>query len=73
MFSHSKCHFEKNVESGQRILVLTGPAGTAKTATVRVLAQELGFELLEWRNSIGDTFAAFDSKHFNRRVYLHLT
>ncbi|KAF8347458.1 Rad17 cell cycle checkpoint protein-domain-containing protein [Amanita rubescens] len=46
----------------RRILVLTGPAGTAKTATVRVLARELGFEMLEWRNSIGDTFAAFDNE-----------
>ncbi|KAK2467922.1 hypothetical protein APHAL10511_000217 [Amanita phalloides] len=42
----------------RRILVLTGPAGTAKTATVRVLSRELGFEILEWRNSISDTFAA---------------
>ncbi|KAJ6475701.1 Rad17 cell cycle checkpoint protein-domain-containing protein [Mycena vitilis] len=34
----------------RRILALTGPAGTAKTATMRVLARELDCEILEWRN-----------------------
>ncbi|KZP05055.1 hypothetical protein FIBSPDRAFT_914983 [Athelia psychrophila] len=36
----------------RRILALTGPAGTAKTATIYVLARELGFEILEWRNGV---------------------
>ncbi|KII85455.1 hypothetical protein PLICRDRAFT_56696 [Plicaturopsis crispa FD-325 SS-3] len=40
----------------RRILVVTGPAGTAKTATVRVLARELGFETLEWRNTVGEAY-----------------
>lgn len=38
----------------RRILVLTGPAGTAKTATIRVLAREMGFEIVEWRNSMSE-------------------
>lgn len=38
----------------RRILVLTGPAGTAKTTTVRVLAREMGFEIVEWRNSMSE-------------------
>ncbi|KAI0764825.1 P-loop containing nucleoside triphosphate hydrolase protein [Fomes fomentarius] len=38
----------------RRVLVLTGPAGTAKTATVRVLSRELGFEIVEWRNTMDD-------------------
>ncbi len=38
----------------QRILALTGPAGTAKTTTVRILAREMDFEILEWRNAIGE-------------------
>ncbi|KAG1876283.1 Rad17 cell cycle checkpoint protein-domain-containing protein [Suillus subluteus] len=38
----------------RRILVLTGPAGTAKTTTLRVLALEMGFEIVEWRNSMSE-------------------
>ncbi|KAH9475883.1 Cell cycle checkpoint protein RAD17 [Psilocybe cubensis] len=38
----------------RRILVLTGPSGTGKTATVRVLAKEMGFEIMEWKNTIGE-------------------
>jgi cell cycle checkpoint protein len=33
----------------QRILVLTGPAGAAKTTTVKILARELGIGILEWK------------------------
>lgn len=43
-----------NSLSTQRILILTGPAGTAKTATVRILSRELGFEIVEWRNTMDD-------------------
>ncbi|KAK0450286.1 Rad17 cell cycle checkpoint protein-domain-containing protein [Desarmillaria tabescens] len=44
----------------RRILALTGPAGTAKTTTMRILAREMDFEILEWRNSIGEN-AAIDT------------
>jgi len=41
--------------SGQRnrVLVLKGAAGTGKTITMRLLAKELGLQLLEWRNPGG--------------------
>ncbi|KAJ7148701.1 Rad17 cell cycle checkpoint protein-domain-containing protein [Mycena crocata] len=39
----------------RRILALTGPAGTAKTATLHVLARELDCEVLEWRNAMGES------------------
>lgn len=37
------------------LLLLTGPAGAGKTATVHVLANELDFELQEWINPVSDT------------------
>jgi cell cycle checkpoint protein len=36
--------------SKRRLLILTGPAGAGKTATMECLSKELGFDLLEWRN-----------------------
>ncbi|KAA1477918.1 Rad17-domain-containing protein [Dentipellis sp. KUC8613] len=35
----------------RRLLVLIGPAGSGKTATVRVLAREMGIDIIEWRNA----------------------
>ncbi|KAL0959331.1 hypothetical protein HGRIS_014592 [Hohenbuehelia grisea] len=40
----------------RKVLVLTGPAGTAKTTTLRILSREIGFEIVEWRNSADDQF-----------------
>ena len=62
----------------QRILALTGPAGSGKTATVKVLARELGFELIEWRNSMGDAYGGASSfigpsfTDFDHRIPLDL-
>lgn len=36
--------------SRPRLVVLNGPAGTGKTTTMRLLAQDLGLEIREWRN-----------------------
>lgn len=44
------------------ILLLTGPTGAGKTATVSVLASELGFEVQEWINPLSDTE---DEEHYN--------
>ncbi|KAL7627419.1 RFC checkpoint protein Rad17 [Parahypoxylon ruwenzoriense] len=37
----------------QRLLILKGAAGTGKTTTVRLLAQDMRCELLEWKNPVG--------------------
>ncbi|KAG6005417.1 hypothetical protein E4U21_000197 [Claviceps maximensis] len=45
-----------NVMTGrkrQRVLILKGAAGSGKTTTMRLLAKDMGFELLEWKNPTG--------------------
>jgi cell cycle checkpoint protein len=34
------------------IILLTGPTGAGKTATIHVLAKELGIEVQEWSNPV---------------------
>ncbi|XP_048256560.1 cell cycle checkpoint protein RAD17-like [Haliotis rufescens] len=41
---------------GAPILLLTGPAGVGKTATVQVLCKELGLEVQEWTNPIQPSY-----------------
>ncbi|KAL1690461.1 Rad17 cell cycle checkpoint protein-domain-containing protein [Schizophyllum commune] len=53
----------------RRILVLTGPAGTGKTSTVRVLAREMGFDIMEWRNESNASKAYTDSDDYDPDEY----
>ncbi|KAK6513690.1 Cell cycle checkpoint protein rad17 [Arthrobotrys conoides] len=39
-----------NGVSSKRLLVLSGPSGTGKTATITALANELDFDVLKWEN-----------------------
>ncbi|KAJ3493294.1 hypothetical protein NLG97_g4816 [Lecanicillium saksenae] len=45
----------------QRLLILKGAAGSGKTTTVRLLAKEMGCDLLEWRNPVGNAGTGFVS------------
>lgn len=45
----------------QRLLILKGPAGSAKTTTVQLLAKEIGCEILEWKNPTNNTSTGFVS------------
>ena len=37
----------------QKVLILKGAAGTAKTTTVELLAKDMGFQITEWKNPAG--------------------
>ncbi|KAH8823535.1 Rad17 cell cycle checkpoint protein-domain-containing protein [Flagelloscypha sp. PMI_526] len=41
----------------RRVLALTGPAGSGKTATLEVLSREMNFDILEWKSSTAETFS----------------
>jgi hypothetical protein len=42
------------------LLILTGPAGSGKTTTVRVLAREMDFDIVEFKDSTNTTrFSTF--------------
>lgn len=41
----------------RRILVMSGPSGAAKTATLRILADESDIDILEYRNGSNLAFA----------------
>ncbi|KAF4336305.1 cell cycle checkpoint [Fusarium beomiforme] len=45
----------------QRLLILKGAAGSGKTTTIRLLANDMGSELLEWRNPAGSSGLSFIS------------
>ncbi|XP_041042376.1 cell cycle checkpoint protein RAD17 [Carcharodon carcharias] len=50
-----KAHtIERHHHQGGSILLLTGAAGTGKTATIQVLVRELGIQLLEWTNPLSE-------------------
>lgn len=47
----------------QRLLILTGPAGSAKTATLRVLAREMDFDIVEYKDNTNTTrFSTFSDE-----------
>lgn len=45
----------------QRLLILKGPAGSAKTTTLRLLARDMGIEVLEWKNPANNPGLGFSS------------
>ena len=53
----------------RRLLVLSGPAGAAKTATLRLLAEEHGVDVVEFRNTSTTAVANEDGKsHSDEQV-----
>jgi Rad17 cell cycle checkpoint protein len=51
----------------QRLLILTGPAGSGKTATLRVLAREMDFDIVEYKDNTNTTrFSTFADEPLTR-------
>ncbi|KAI0301597.1 Rad17 cell cycle checkpoint protein-domain-containing protein [Multifurca ochricompacta] len=46
---------EIGLSKHRRLLILSGPAGSGKTATLRVLAREMDFEIAEYKNNTNST------------------
>ncbi|KAK9720091.1 RFC checkpoint protein Rad17 [Basidiobolus ranarum] len=51
-----------------RMLVLTGPPGTGKTAVVKLLSEEINFEIIEWINPIWTSRGSFDPEEPSRAI-----
>ncbi|XP_043919818.1 cell cycle checkpoint protein RAD17 [Protopterus annectens] len=50
----------RQLKQGGSLLLLTGPAGSGKTATLRVLSKELGIQVQEWVNPLSSEFQKDD-------------
>ncbi|XP_039176676.1 LOW QUALITY PROTEIN: cell cycle checkpoint protein RAD17 [Crotalus tigris] len=52
--------FQNQPRQGGSILVLTGPPGCGKSATVEILAKDLGIQIQEWINPVSLNFKKYD-------------
>lgn len=53
----------------QRLLVLSGSAGTGKTATIRLLCQDMGVEIIEFRTGKEGGAGTLENNYlFNRSI-----
>ncbi|NXD13042.1 RAD17 protein, partial [Nothocercus nigrocapillus] len=52
--------FQRKPKQGGSILLLTGPAGCGKTATIQILVKDLGIQVQEWTNPVTLDFTKED-------------
>ncbi|KAM3655252.1 cell cycle checkpoint protein RAD17 [Ammospiza maritima maritima] len=56
-----KAHiFQRQPKQGGSVLLLTGPPGCGKTATLHILARDLGLQVQEWTNPLSLDFTKED-------------
>ncbi|XP_059689595.1 cell cycle checkpoint protein RAD17 isoform X2 [Gavia stellata] len=55
--------FQRQPKQGGSVLLLTGPPGCGKTATVQILAKDLGVQVQEWTNPISLDFTKEDLRN----------
>ncbi|NWW19538.1 RAD17 protein, partial [Falcunculus frontatus] len=55
--------FQRQPKQGGSVLLLTGPPGCGKTATLQILAKDLGLQVQEWTNPLSLDFTKEDLKN----------
>ncbi|NXK53482.1 RAD17 protein, partial [Chauna torquata] len=55
--------FQRPPKQGGSVLLLTGPPGCGKTATIQILAKDLGIQVQEWTNPISLDFTKEDLRN----------
>ncbi|KFO75710.1 Cell cycle checkpoint protein RAD17, partial [Cuculus canorus] len=55
--------FQRQPKQGGSVLLLTGPPGCGKTATIQILAKDLGVQVQEWTNPISLDFTKEDIRN----------
>ncbi|XP_071588445.1 cell cycle checkpoint protein RAD17 isoform X4 [Heliangelus exortis] len=55
--------FQRQPKQGHPVLLLTGPPGCGKTATIQILARDLGVQVQEWTNPISVDFTKEDLRN----------
>ncbi|XP_054764183.2 cell cycle checkpoint protein RAD17-like [Lytechinus pictus] len=66
---HTKQRGQTKQHTKAPLLLLTGPAGAGKTATLTVLSKELGLELQEWSNPITEAFKTDQDTDYRSDFY----
>ncbi|XP_065519596.1 cell cycle checkpoint protein RAD17 isoform X2 [Lathamus discolor] len=54
---------QRQPKQGGSVLLLTGPPGCGKTATIQILAKDLGVQVQEWINPISSDFTKEDLRN----------
>ncbi|NXN89923.1 RAD17 protein, partial [Bombycilla garrulus] len=55
--------FQRQPKQGGSVLLLTGPPGCGKTATLHILARDLGLQVQEWTNPLSLDFTKEDLRN----------
>ncbi|NXD30163.1 RAD17 protein, partial [Spelaeornis formosus] len=55
--------FQRQPKQGGSVLLLTGPPGCGKTATLQILARDLGIQVQEWTNPLSLDFTKEDLRN----------
>ncbi|OXB82644.1 UNVERIFIED_CONTAM: hypothetical protein H355_003939 [Colinus virginianus] len=57
--------FQRQPKQSGCVLLLTGPAGCGKTATIQILAKDLGVQVQEWTNPVSLDFTKDDLRNIS--------